>query len=46
MILNIRLEARKNKDFETADKIRDRLQELGIEIMDKPDGYDWEIKKK
>jgi cysteinyl-tRNA synthetase len=46
MILNIRLEARKNKDFETADKIRDRLQELGIEIMDKPGGYDWEIKKK
>ena len=46
MILNIRLEARKNKDFETADKIRDRLQELGIEIMDKPDGYDWEIMKK
>ncbi|MFW6103739.1 MAG: cysteine--tRNA ligase, partial [Bacteroidota bacterium] len=35
MILNIRLEARKNKDFETADKIRDRLEELGIEIMDK-----------
>ena len=46
MILNIRLEARKNKDFETADKIRDRLQELGIEIMDKPGGYDWEIRKK
>ncbi|MEF8984782.1 MAG: cysteine--tRNA ligase [Bacteroidales bacterium] len=46
MILNIRLEARKNKDFETADKIRDRLEELGIEIMDKPDGFDWEIRKK
>ena len=45
MILNIRLEARKNKDFETADKIRDRLQELGVIIKDKPDGYDWEIKK-
>jgi len=44
MILRIRLEARKNKDFETADKIRDRLQELGIEIMDKPNGYDWEVK--
>ncbi len=46
MTLNIRLEARKNKDFETADKIRDRLEELGIEIMDKPDGFDWEIRKK
>jgi cysteinyl-tRNA synthetase len=44
MILRIRLEARKNKDFETADKIRDRLQELGVEIMDKPNGYDWEVK--
>ncbi|MFW5916035.1 MAG: cysteine--tRNA ligase [Bacteroidota bacterium] len=46
MVLGVRLEARKNKDFETADKIRDRLEELGIEIMDKPDGFDWEIKKK
>lgn len=41
-ILDIRLEAKKAKDFETADKIRDRIQKLGIRVKDTPDGYEWE----
>ncbi|MBS3805900.1 MAG: cysteine--tRNA ligase [Bacteroidales bacterium] len=45
MILQIRLEAKKNKDFETADKIRDRLRELGVIVKDTKDGYDWEVKR-
>ena len=30
--------ARANKDFATADQVRDRLQELGLEVMDTPEG--------
>jgi cysteinyl-tRNA synthetase len=30
--------ARSNKDFATADGVRDRLQELGLEVMDTPEG--------
>jgi len=45
MILQVRLEAKKNKDFETADKIRDRLKELGVIVKDTKDGYDWEIER-
>jgi cysteinyl-tRNA synthetase len=43
MILQIRLEAKKNKDFETADKIRDRLKDLGVIVKDTRDGFEWEI---
>jgi cysteinyl-tRNA synthetase len=30
--------ARAGKDFATADRVRDRLQELGLEVMDTPEG--------
>jgi cysteinyl-tRNA synthetase len=43
MVLNLRLEAKKNKDFHTADRIRDSLKELGVAVMDKKDGFEWEI---
>ena len=41
VILEIRQEARKNKDWSTADKIRDRLGELGIVMEDSPQGVRW-----
>jgi len=44
LLLDMRQEARKNKDFAAADKIRDRLAELGIEIQDKQDGAVWKRK--
>ena len=44
MILNQRLEAKKNKDFATSDLLRDKLTELGVIVKDKKDGFDWEIK--
>ena len=44
MILNFRLEAQKNKDFQTSDNIRKTLNELGVEIMDKKDGFEWKIR--
>ncbi len=36
-----RTEARKNKDWATADKIRDKLKEMSIVIEDTPQGIKW-----
>lgn len=36
-----RTEARKNRDFKTADEIRDRLKEMGIILEDTPQGVKW-----
>ncbi len=36
-----RKQARSNKDFASADRIRDELAELGIEILDRPEGTSW-----
>ena len=44
LLLNLRTDAKKNKDFETSDKIRDKLNEIGITVKDKKDGFEWEIK--
>ncbi len=43
MILK-RSEAKNNKDFKTADAIRDQLIELGVEINDSSDGTQWNLK--
>lgn len=45
LLIEMRNEARKNKNFEQADAIRDRLKEIGIELMDNPDGTDYRINK-
>ena len=39
-----RSEAKNNKDFKTADAIRDQLIELGVEINDSSDGTQWNLK--
>ena len=36
--------AKKNKDYEEADKIREELLNLGIEIKDTSNGTDWKLK--
>jgi cysteinyl-tRNA synthetase len=38
-----RTEARKAKDFAAADRIRDELKLLGVEIMDTPRGTTWKV---
>lgn len=43
LLLNMRIEARKRKDFETADRIRDELIRLGVEVRDIKDGFEWKI---
>ena len=44
LLLNLRVEAKANKDWATADKIRDRLTALGFEIKDTKDGFEWDLK--
>jgi cysteinyl-tRNA synthetase len=44
LLLTLRNEAKANKDWGTADKIRDELNEIGIEIKDTKDGVDWALK--
>lgn len=43
MIIEMRAEARANKDWAKSDMIRDRLSEVGITIKDGKDGAKWEI---
>ena len=43
LILTLRLEAKKRKDFDTADRIRDELAKLGIRVKDTRDGFEWEF---
>ena len=43
LILQLRMEAKANRDFETADRIRDLLGNLGVMVKDRKDGADWEI---
>lgn len=43
LLLNIRLDAKKNKDWATSDKIRNELTALGFEIKDTKDGFEWKL---
>lgn len=45
LLLSTRDEAKKDKNWATADKIRDELTNLGIVVKDTKDGYEWEILK-
>jgi cysteinyl-tRNA synthetase len=43
MILKIRNEAKAEKDYRTADRIRNGIESLGFTLKDRKDGTDWEI---
>ena len=43
LLLEIRQDARSRKDWDTSDKIRDRLKQLNVEIQDTRDGATWKI---
>ncbi|SMO51703.1 cysteine--tRNA ligase [Fodinibius sediminis] len=43
LLIEFRNEARSNKNFDLADAIRDRLNAMGIELMDNPEGTDFKI---
>jgi cysteinyl-tRNA synthetase len=42
-LLTLRAEARQQRDFATADRIRERLHKLGVEIEDSRDGTRWHL---
>ncbi|MBB3186705.1 cysteine--tRNA ligase [Microbacter margulisiae] len=41
LLLTLRLEAKAKKDWQTADNIRNKLIELGFEVKDTKDGFEW-----
>lgn len=44
LLINLRRDAKAKKDWGTADKIREELNTLGIEIKDTKDGVEWSLK--
>ena len=44
-LLEQRAKARAEKDFATADEIRDRVAAAGIEVEDTPDGPVWSVRR-
>jgi cysteinyl-tRNA synthetase len=44
LLLQIRAEAKANKDWATSDKIRNELNNIGFEIKDGKDGTEWKLK--
>ena len=45
LVLDIRNQSKENKDWTTADKIRETLNNINIEIKDTKDGATWRYKK-
>jgi cysteinyl-tRNA synthetase len=44
LALQIRTNARNNKDWGTSDFIRNELSRIGIVVKDRKDGFEWEVK--
>ena len=44
LLLDIRKEAKAKKDWATSDLIRNRLSEIGFDVKDTRDGYEWKVK--
>jgi len=43
LLLQMRMDAKANKDWATSDKIRNALTALGFEIKDTKDGFEWKL---
>ena len=44
LLLQIRKNAKDNKDWATSDLIRNRLAEIGFDVKDTKDGFEWKVK--
>jgi cysteinyl-tRNA synthetase len=45
LALQIRMNAKNNRDWNTSDYIRNELTRIGISVRDRKDGFDWEVKR-
>ena len=45
LLLHIRNDAKAKKDWATSDLIRDKLKEIGFDVKDTKDGFEWSLKK-
>ena len=45
LLLDMRAKAKASKDWATSDLIRNRLSEIGFDIKDTKDGFEWSLKK-
>ena len=43
LVIELRAAARQNKDFATADRIRDALGEMGVVLEDRKGGTSWRV---
>ena len=44
LLLEIRKDAKSRKDWATSDLIRNRLAEIGFDVKDTKDGFEWKVK--
>jgi cysteinyl-tRNA synthetase len=42
LVLQLRMEAKDNKDWTTSDRIRNELSRIGIQVKDRKDGFEWQ----
>ncbi len=45
LVLKLEKNAKTNKDFDSADLIRNELKKLNIQVNDSHDGSSWELNK-
>ena len=45
LLLEMRAKAKAEKDWATSDLIRNRLAEIGFDVKDTKDGFEWSLKK-
>ena len=45
LLLQIRKESKEKKDWATSDLIRNRLAEIGFDVKDTKDGFEWSLKR-
>lgn len=44
-LMNLRQEAKSNKNYELSDELKTKLDQKGIIIHDSPHGSEWDIKE-
>jgi cysteinyl-tRNA synthetase len=45
LLLRMRVDARENKNFALADRIRDEMARLGVEVKDTRNGFEWRLNR-